>query len=97
MNSTLLRYLIVFLSASLIFVSMGYCEEKAVFKDITAPEVKHMLDNGIAKVYNVLSRIEYEMQHITGSSNIPVSKMRTTDKLPEDKGTPVVFYCMGKQ
>lgn len=65
------------------------------FAEITAPEVKTMLDEKRAVLVNVLSAIEYEMQHITGSINIPIDKIATSDRLPVDKNTPLVLYCMG--
>jgi rhodanese-related sulfurtransferase len=65
------------------------------YKKITAPEVKDMLDGGRALAIHVLSRIEYEMQHIPGSVNIPITEINTTDKLPIDENTPIIFYCMG--
>ena len=67
------------------------------YKEISAPEVKDMIDKGDAMVIHVLSRIEYEMQHIPGSINIPIIEIKNTDKLPQDKGRPIVFYCMGKR
>ena len=67
------------------------------FKQITAPEVKALLEEGQAVLVHVLSEIEYDVQHIPGSINIPIVKMKTTEKLPEGKDTPLVFYCMGKR
>lgn len=69
--------------------------EPAGFKKITAPELKNMIDEGKVTVIHVLSEIEYEIQHIVGSSNIPVVRMNTTDKLPKAKETALAFYCMG--
>lgn len=66
------------------------------FSEITAPEVKVMLDDGKSVVVNVLSDIEYSLQHISGSINIPVNYMETTQALPRDKKTHLVFYCMAK-
>lgn len=71
-----------------------YAEQKK-YKDITAPEVKAMLDEGKTLVIHVLSEIEYNVQHISGSINIPITDMKTTDKLPKDKNIPLIFYCMG--
>ncbi len=68
-------------------------EEK--WKKVTAPEVKDMLEGGKTVAIHVLSRIEYEMQHISGSINIPITEMQETDRLPKDKETPLIFYCMG--
>jgi len=67
------------------------------FKTITAPELKNMIDEGKVTVIHVLSEIEYEMQHIEGSVNIPIVKMEKTDKLPQSKETALVFYCMGER
>lgn len=65
------------------------------WKKVTAPEVKDMLEGGRAIAIHVLSRIEYEMQHISGSINIPITEINATDKLPKEKDTPLIFYCMG--
>ncbi|MBT6501696.1 MAG: rhodanese-like domain-containing protein, partial [Deltaproteobacteria bacterium] len=46
---------------------------------------------------HVLSEIEYDIQHIPGSVNIPIHKMKTIGKLPKDKNTPLIFYCMGRR
>ena len=86
--------LIVFLLA-LMVVSAEAESEK--FKEISAPEVKNMIEGGRTVVVHVLSETEYEMQHIPGSINIPVIDMETTNALPRDKTTPLVFYCMGKR
>ena len=67
------------------------------FKQITAPEVKALLEGGKAVIVHVLSEIEYGIQHIPGSINIPIVKIRTTNKLPKNKNTQLVFYCMGKK
>ncbi|ETR72923.1 MAG: hypothetical protein OMM_07261 [Candidatus Magnetoglobus multicellularis str. Araruama] len=71
-------------------------EDKKVCKDISAPEVKNLLDNGKALAIHVLSSFEYDIQHIENSINIPVNKiMAQKDKLPKDQSFPVIFYCMG--
>lgn len=62
---------------------------------ITAPEVKQLLESGNALLVHVLSRLEYQFQHIPGSINIPIDKVRESKKMPENKMTPIVFYCMG--
>jgi rhodanese-related sulfurtransferase len=67
------------------------------YQIITAPEVKDAVDTGWAVVIHVLSEIEFNIQHIPKSINIPITQMRTTNKLPPDKNTPLIFYCMGKR
>lgn len=62
---------------------------------ITAPEVKQLMESGDALLVHVLSRLEYQFQHIPSSINIPINKVQESTKLPANKSTPVVFYCMG--
>ena len=68
-----------------------------IFQEVSAPEVKDAIDTGWAVVIHVLSEIEFNIQHIPKSINIPITHMPTTDKLPPDKNTPLIFYCMGKK
>lgn len=63
--------------------------------DLTAPEVKMMVEEQGALLVHVLSRLEFDMQHIPGSINIPITGVATSDLLPADKNHPVIFYCMG--
>lgn len=65
------------------------------YQEISAPEVKNMMENTNVKVIHVLSSIEYKMQHIPGSINIPVIKIKTSKLLPPNKNMPIIFYCMG--
>lgn len=67
------------------------------FKDITAPEVKNKLEKNEVIVINLMSSLEFEMQHISGSINIPFDGFKSSDKLPKDKNQPIVVHCMGKQ
>ena len=62
---------------------------------ITAPEVKQLMESGDALLVHVLSRLEYQFQHIPSSINISIDKVRESKKLPANKNTPIVFYCMG--
>ncbi len=88
-------WLLIMFFLALMVVSGEATSEK--FKEISAPEVKNMIESGKAVVVHVLSGTEYEMQHIPGSINIPIIDMETTTALPRDKTTPLVFYCMGKR
>ena len=62
---------------------------------ITAPEVKQMLEDDRVLAIHTLSKIEFQVQHIPKSINIPWEYMASTDKLPADKSRPLIFYCMG--
>jgi rhodanese-related sulfurtransferase len=65
------------------------------YPDLTAPEVKMMVAEQGALLVHVLSRLEFDIQHIPGSINIPITEVATSDLLPADKKHPVIFYCMG--
>jgi len=67
------------------------------YKVMTAPELKRKMERNEAfYLIHSLSRIEYQIQHIPNSINIPVDEMEYTDFLPQDKQETLVFYCMGK-
>ncbi|MEN8189673.1 MAG: rhodanese-like domain-containing protein [Thermodesulfobacteriota bacterium] len=81
----------------ILFLSL-FCSQQAYGgapKTLTAPEVKHLMDKGDALLVHTLSAIEFDMQHIPNSINIPVIYMTATDLLPEDKEKTIIFYCMG--
>lgn len=88
---------LVFISlcCTLFFVNTLYADKKTVLKIITAPEVNEMLDKDGVWVINSLTSIEYSIQHIPGSINIPLSEMGNKHKLPDDKNSTLIFYCMG--
>lgn len=69
--------------------------ETGILKIITAPEVKEMLSSKEGILINSLTSIEYTIQHIPGSINIPLYEMDNNKNLPENKSTTLVFYCMG--
>ena len=54
------------------------------YQKISVPEVKHLLESGNALAVNVLSEIEFNIQHITGSINIPISKMELKGQRDRD-------------
>ncbi|MFZ5758485.1 MAG: rhodanese-like domain-containing protein [Thermodesulfobacteriota bacterium] len=65
------------------------------YREIAAFELKQMMDsNTKLLIVNVLSEIEFAFQHITGSINIPITKMQTTTALPADKSMPLIFHCL---
>lgn len=64
-------------------------------RDLTAPEVREMVEEHGALLVHVLSRIEFDMQHIPGSINIPVTALADSDLLPKEKDRSLIFYCMG--
>lgn len=63
--------------------------------DLTAPEVREMVEEDGALLVHVLSRIEFDLQHLPGSINIPVTVLEDSDLLPREKDRSLIFYCMG--
>jgi hypothetical protein len=64
------------------------------FPDITVQDLKGKMDRG-EKIFvlNPLSDIEHSIFHIPGSVNVPLMELtKPTDKLPQDKETPIVCY-----
>ena len=65
----------------------------ADFLDISTSDLKNKLDvkEGFF-LLNSESDITFSAEHIPGAVNIPVGKIRATDKLPQDKETLIVIY-----
>jgi rhodanese-related sulfurtransferase len=67
----------------------------ADFEDILAQVLKAKIDSGESSmVVNPLSDIEFDEGHIPGSVNIPLHLISTTDRLPAEKSTLIVTYCL---
>ena len=66
------------------------------FDAITAKELKAKMDAG-EEIFllNPLSDIEFNEGHIPGSVNVPLHTLSTTSKLPKNKKTLIVTYCLG--
>ena len=73
--------------------SIGHANIRA---DLSASELKRLIDSG-EKVFilNPLSDIEYNEGNIPGSVSVPLHQIMSTDKLPVDKQTLIVTYCLG--
>ncbi len=82
------------------FLVLSFCMVHSLaaadFPEIKAPALKAKMDAG-EKVFllNPLSDIEFNQGYISGSVNIPLHLLGTTDKLPQDKDTLLVSYCLG--
>jgi hypothetical protein len=85
LSATLLIIVLLLLSVSSIWA--------ADFAAISTSQLKSKLD---AKekflLVNPLSDIEFALEHIPDSINIPLGEIEATDKLPQDKETLIVFY-----
>ena len=84
------RLFLLILGLLLLFASPMRAAEVAT---ISTAEVKSKLDaKEMFLLVNALSDIEFNLEHIPGSINIPAGEIQTTDRLPQDKETLLVFY-----
>ncbi len=74
----------------LLFTSSIWADD---FLDISTSDLKNQLDSKERfLLVNALSDIEFNLEHIPGSVNIPAGEIQKTDKLPQDKETLIVVY-----
>ena len=83
--------------ALLLFSPNNLPAQNTSFSEISAPEVKEMLDREQPVIINVLSALEFELQHIPGSINIPINTLKQSTLLPADKEHPLIVYCMNEK
>ena len=86
--------LIIILSLIVFSFTNSYAIE---FKDISAEELKRMIDKKMTIVI-VDTREEYEFKagRIPASINVPPEKVNFIEKfLPKNKNTLIIFYCKG--
>ncbi len=73
----------------LLFTSLIWAAE---FPEISTSELKNKMDSKAVFLFNSESDIEYSLEHIPGAVNIPAGEIAATNKLPQDKETPIVVY-----
>ena len=66
------------------------------FKTISTQELKTWMESADRPtlVFS-LSEVEYREIHIPGSICVTMELMETSDRMPGDLGSPIVFYCHG--
>ncbi|KPL68084.1 sulfurtransferase [Erythrobacter sp. SG61-1L] len=67
---------------------------KPKHKELTAAELKAMLDRGEVQVVDVREPDEFQQGHIPGALNMPLSSF-SPNKLPESQGKILVLNCLG--
>ncbi len=60
----------------------------AIFKD----DVRKLLEDGVQLV-EVLPRVEYEEEHLTGAINIPLKELNRETIARLRRDAPVIVYC----
>lgn len=79
---------------ALLLPCVGWCE----WQDLTAKELKTMLDSGREVVLlNPLSDLEFNEGYIPGSINVPLHTIMRSEAMPEKMDALIVTYCAGKQ
>ena len=92
-SGTVCRVVLLMLAG---FLFLGNSVRADNFPVISAKELKAKMGSGEKLVLiNPLSDIEFNEGHIPGSINIPLNTFMTTDRLPSDKGTLIITYCLG--
>ena len=91
----MVKWFIIFAYCFIVLSPLNCLAER---RDLTAQELKTMLDSGQKMMLvNPLSDIEFNEEHIPGSVNIPLHTIMRSTKLPEDKDTLIVTYCLSQQ
>lgn len=90
-----MRHGVILLLALSLVLSVLSIAGAAEWKEITAQELKTMMDEQQVKPIFPLSRIEHRNLHIVGDVNIPLADLETD--LPADKNETLVFYCLGRK
>ncbi len=67
----------------------------AKYQEIDTKGVKAMMDAGGVLLVNPMTPLEHAIEHIVGSVNIPIERLKKG--LPADKNKPIVFYCLGEK
>lgn len=82
---------------AIFLVSMFSYASAENFKNITADELKKMLDNKTKLVLvDARTDLEYTQGHIPKAVSIPPEKVEVISTLlPKNKKTLIVFYCRG--
>jgi rhodanese-related sulfurtransferase len=91
------KIVIIWMAVILMFFALSvtaYAEE--AFSIISTIDLKAKIDSGTnLLLLNPLSDIEFADSHLPNSVNIPLHTIKNSDKLPKDKNTLVVTYCLG--
>ena len=81
---------------SIFLAAMFSYASAASFKNITADELRDMLDKKTVVLVDARSGLEYSQGHIPKAVNIPPEKVGLISEfLPKNKKTMIVFYCRG--
>lgn len=80
---------------ALLIFGLPLSSQAAKYREIDTNGVKKLMDAGEVLVVNPMTPIEYAVEHIAGSVNIPIESLE--QGLPPQKDRPMVFYCLGEK
>jgi len=80
---------------ALLLLGLPLAAHAAKYQETDTKGVKAMMDAGGVLVVNPLTPIEHAAEHIAGSVNIPIERLK--QGLPADKSKPIIFYCLGEK
>lgn len=91
MRTRIFLWLSLFVISSLLLFTPSVWA--ADFPEISTSDLKNKLDakEGVF-FFNSGADIEFNLENIPGSVNIPTQAIQTTDKLPQNKETLIVVY-----
>ena len=87
----------IFFIVALLLTSTGAWAQNSSINNLTAEEVKKLIDQpGMALIVDARPEEEYKQAHIPTAVNIPPEQFTAIGKhLPQDKSLPIIFYCRG--
>jgi predicted sulfurtransferase len=90
-------FLVAALLMGIVAIVLAACSIGRIFPDVTAEQLKSKMDTEARMlVIDLRGEEEYRMGRIPKAINVAPNKLHLLkDVLPEDKNTPIVFYCRG--
>ena len=86
----------ILLSGSLSFPKAQNCTDYDKFTDVSMKEMKTIVKNKSATIFDVNSEKSFKKSHIPGAIHFASNKDNFQKVLPKDKSTMIVAYCGGK-
>ena len=95
MDTKLLRIGAVVITCGLALGTIVFAHD-VQWQNISTEELAAKLDRAEELLLvNVLPKIIHDARHIPGSISIPLGLLAASTALPDNRDTPLIFYCMG--
>ena len=85
------------LLVGIVAVVIAACSFGRIFPDLTADQLRSKIDAGTPMlIIDLRGEDEYRMGRIPKAVNVAPNQLHLLKNvLPDDKNTPIVFYCRG--